>query len=51
MGIVGFGLGAFTTFAACNAAKCPGSGGPALMAGGIVGAAAGAAPGVWLASR
>jgi hypothetical protein len=51
MGIVGFGVGAFTTFAVCNAAKCPGSGTPALMAGGIVGAAAGAALGVWLASR
>jgi len=51
MGIAGFFAGAYVGFLAQNGATTPGDGRAAVMTGGLVGAGAGAALGVWLASR
>ena len=51
LGFVGFLVGSFTTSAVRYAAKSPGDGRTAALTGGAVGAGAGAALGVWLASR
>lgn len=51
MGLAGFGVGMTGAWGVCNAVKCAGSNHAEIMAGGIIGAAAGAALGVWLASR
>ena len=51
LGFVGFLAGGLTTYYVRVAARSPGDGRTALLAGGAVGAGAGAALGVWLASR
>ena len=51
LGFAGFLVGSVTTSAVRYAAKSPGDGRTAALTGGAVGAGAGAALGVWLASR
>ena len=51
LGFAGFLAGSFTAFAIENADRTKGDGRSGIYAGGIIGAGAGAALGVWLASR
>jgi hypothetical protein len=51
LGLAGFLVGTLTAFAIENAARVGGDGRTGMYSGGIIGAGAGAALGVWLASR
>jgi hypothetical protein len=51
LGFAGFWVGAFSAFAIQNAVGTKGDGRTGFYTGGLIGAGAGAALGVWLASR
>jgi hypothetical protein len=51
MGLVGVFAGMFAAYGVANAVHMPGDGRPAMLTGAVIGGGAGAALGVWLASR